>query len=84
MTDTKPNVDKMMSNMLKRKTGIERLKMGFSMFDMAKRLVIASILSSVGNNDVEMRQRLFLRFYRDDFDIKTTNKILTKIHSKTV
>lgn len=77
MTDTKPKINKMMADMMMNKTGVERLKMGLSMFDMAKRLVIVSILSSGKCED--MRKELFLRFYARDLEPKAARIILEKI-----
>lgn len=77
MTDTKPDIEKILVNMMRQKTGEERLKMGCSMFDMAKKIVMASIQSH--GNDKEMRQKIFLRFYQDSFGKKTIDRILAKI-----
>jgi len=59
--------------MMSAKTGIERLKMGLSMFDMSKKIIIASIIANGQSNDIA-RQLLF-RFYRDDLDLKSIDKI---------
>ncbi len=77
MTDTKPDIEKILIKMMRQKTGEERLKMGCSMFDLAKKIVMASIQSH--GSDKEMRQKIFLRFYQDSFDKKTIGKILQKI-----
>lgn len=77
MTDTKPQISRMMTDMMMRKSGVERLRMGLSMFDMAKRLVIASLPAS--SNNSETRKLLFLRFYQDCLDHATMGRILKKL-----
>lgn len=77
MTDTDPKIQIKLNAMMMAKTGVERLKMGFSMFDMAKKLVIASILASGKSNDIH--RQLLLRFYQTDIDPKTISKILVTI-----
>jgi hypothetical protein len=60
--------------MLRLKSGEERLKMGASMFDMARHLVIASL--AYENTDENLRTRLFLRFYNNDFDAEKKKRII--------
>lgn len=74
MTDTNAKIQVRLAAMMRKKTGIERLKMGFSMFDMAKKLVVASIFASGEGKDIY--RQLLLRFYRTDLDSKTISKIL--------
>ena len=79
MTDTDPKTQIRLAAMMRAKTGIERLKMGFSMFDMSKKLVIASIIASGEGNDI--RRQLLLRFYQSDLDPKTIDKIVSRVKS---
>ena len=74
MNDTNLNVTETFINMMKKKSGVERLKMGFSMFDMARQLVLASVVSLHTNDD--LRRELFLRFYGGDFSNEGKSKIL--------
>ncbi len=77
MTDTSARVNRKMCQLMGQRSGFARLKMGADMFDMAKRIVIASILSGEGPfNEIDVRRELFLRFYGMDFDVKTREKIL--------
>lgn len=73
MTDTLPEIQKRLIAMMRAKTGVERLKMGLSMFDMSKKLATASILLK-GQGDDVLRQ-LLIRFYRNDLDLETIDKI---------
>lgn len=77
MNDTTTEISKIMAEMMMKKTGVERLKMGFSMFDLAKKIAIVSILSHDKESDI--RKELFLRFYKCDMDAKTADAILEKI-----
>lgn len=72
MTDTSPKIRNKMIKLMRRKSGVERLKMGADMFDMAKRL----ILISMQDRDVNVRQEIFLRFYGNDFSGERKEKIL--------
>lgn len=72
MTDTDARIEKIMCDMLMRKSGVDRLKMGASMFDMAKKMALASLeLKSKGN--------IFLRFYGNDFDADRRVRILNHL-----
>lgn len=63
--------------MMMAKSPVERLKMGISMFHTSQKLAIRFIKEQ--NPDItpaQLRQELFLKFYRDDFDEKQREKIL--------
>lgn len=65
MNDTSVGIEYRFQGMMMKKSGQERLKMGFSMFNMARRQVVASIKIDNPNADIkEIRRRIFLRFYR--------------------
>lgn len=54
--------------------------MGFSMFEMARKQVLASILNQNPNADPkEIRKQIFLRFYGEDFTPEEREKILARI-----
>ena len=42
MNDTSPEIESRFNEMLMKKSGQERMKMGFSMFNMARRQVVSS------------------------------------------
>ncbi len=80
MRDTSPEMERQFVEMMMRRTGQERLKMGFSMFNMARRQVVASIKMSKPNADgKEIRKDIFLRFYGEDFPPETQQKIFRQI-----
>ena len=77
MKDTHPIIAKKMLEMMRKKTAQERLLMGFSMYDMSKQLVINSILNRNPNiSQSILRQEIFLKFYGNDFDLETRNRIV--------
>ncbi|MCK6554116.1 hypothetical protein L6Q96_05960 [Candidatus Binatia bacterium] len=63
--------------MLMRRSGADRLRMGASMFEAAKRLVRASLGNADGRDDSPaMRVQLFLRIYGPDFDAASRARIV--------
>jgi hypothetical protein len=61
MNDTTPEVARLVRELCARKTGAERLRMGASMFETARTLVLASL--PPGLSERELRRRLCARFY---------------------
>jgi len=80
MKDTSPELEVLFKAMMMEKSGQDRLKMGFSMFDLARRQVLASILMNHPNADQrEIKREIFLRFYGQDFSSDEREKILAHI-----
>ena len=80
MNDTAPEIEAIYEQMMMNKSGQERLQMGFSMFNMARRQVIAAIRKNKPDADVvEIRREIFLRFYGNDFSQEEQKKILNRI-----
>ncbi|MEK7271457.1 MAG: hypothetical protein AAB015_00970 [Nitrospirota bacterium] len=68
MKDTSHTVQQEFREMVMKKSGQERLRMGFSMFDMARNIVISSIKAKNQNADLKtILSEIFLRFYGSDF-----------------
>lgn len=61
MTDTTPEVARLVRTLSARKTGAERLAMAASMFETARTMVLASL--PPGLPEREMRRRLCARLY---------------------
>ena len=77
MKDTSDAIESKYRNMLLERSGVERVKMGCSMHATAQALVRASILQADPTaSSAALRKALFLRFYGQDFDAATQNKIL--------
>jgi len=80
MNDTTPEAEKIQSELFDKMTGEERLKIASGMFDTARALVLASLDEEL--NDVEKRERLFLRFYENAFSKEEIKKILKVFDEK--
>ena len=80
MNDTTPAVKGQFYRMLMEKSGEERLRMGCSMFDSAKQIVVSSILESSPNiSPGEMKRSIFIRFYGQDFSEVRKREIAGKL-----
>jgi hypothetical protein len=77
MRDTSPEMEQRYRVMLLQRSGVERLKMGCSMHATAQALVRASILEKDPQaSPGALRRALFLRFYAQDFDPQSRERIL--------
>lgn len=80
MTDTDLLIESRFLEMMMKKSGQERLKMGFSMFDMARKQVVASIkMDNPQGSKRDIKRELFLRFYGQDFSSEEQKKILSQL-----
>jgi hypothetical protein len=67
MTDTPPEIERMLRDKLMARSGEERFIMGAQMFDSAREMVKASLPKDL--SETEQRRRLFKRVYGKDLDI---------------
>jgi hypothetical protein len=74
MKDTPEAVQNLYRTLLMHRPGIERLKMGCTMFDTARALARANLRLTCHTDD-ELRVLLFVRTYGGDFDAETTERI---------
>jgi hypothetical protein len=66
-----------MREMIQKKSPIDRLKMGWSMYETSKKLIIQAILKNNPSiSTTKLRQEIFLRFYSNDFDAEQREKII--------
>lgn len=80
MKDTNPEIEEMYFNMMMVKSGEERLKMGFEMYEMSRKIVIASILKDNPEiSERDMKISLFNRFYENDLPPDIRKKFIEKI-----
>lgn len=78
MNDTDTRIEKLYRTLIIKKSGEERLKMGFSMFEFAVSLILNSLLNkNVPTNN--LNKEIFIRVYGNDFDKKDLKKILSRI-----
>lgn len=84
MRDTSPEIAEKVREMFQKKTPSERARMGSSMFDTTKQLIIRFILeNNPGISKVGLRQQLFLKLYGNDFSSEEQEKILKHIEQCT-
>ena len=77
MNETHPEIAKKVVELMNEKTPQERFAMGLSMNRTSREIVTSGILhENPGISPSELRHELFLRYYRDDFDAETREKIL--------
>lgn len=80
MKDTSPQVEIHFIEMLMKKSGEERMRLGFSMFEMVRKQVIASINTDKPEANIrEIRKGIFLHFYGQDFSTEEQRRILEHI-----
>jgi hypothetical protein len=66
MNDTSPEIEKAVREMMMARSGAERLIMGSSMFDAARRVVLASLPKDLP--EAELKRRLFERIYGEPLE----------------
>ena len=78
MNDTPDHVKALYASLLMRRSGIERLKMGFEMFDTARAMARASFPPTVREGG-DIRVHLFRRTYAADFDLPTRERVVRRL-----
>ncbi len=68
MTDTPPEIDRMLRDKIMKRSGEERFIMGAEMFDAACEMVKASLPR--GLSEAEQRRQLFKRIYGEELDVR--------------
>ena len=80
MNDTPEAIAEVMRTKFRQKNNEERLCMGFSMFDSAKAVMLASRQDF---SITEKRKMIFLRLYGNELDRSTIKKVLAHLESLT-
>jgi hypothetical protein len=73
-------IQKMLDERYQKMTGEERLKIGFSMYDTARAIVLSSLPQDLSTEDRAVQ--LFLRFYEHDFSSEEREKIVEAIRER--
>jgi hypothetical protein len=68
MTDTPPEIERIMRDKIMARSGEERLVMGAQMFESAREMVKASLQR--GLSEAEERRQLFKRLYGKEIDVE--------------
>jgi len=76
VNDTTPEVARLFHDLMMKRSGEERLRMGSEMFDAAREIVVSSLAKGSASS---LRVRLFLRLYGSDFEPAERERILTAI-----
>ncbi len=85
MNDTDKKIEDIYKEMLRKKTGEERLRMGFSMFQFAGTILLSSLKNKISSDtdiatiNKDLRKNIFLKIYGSDFEKKELEKILEVI-----
>lgn len=79
MKDTHPAMEEKFLKMMAEKTGEERLKFGFEMYDMARAIVSASVPAG---SEKETLANIFNRFYDNDLPFEFRQKFLEKLRER--
>ncbi len=74
MENNPDKIDRIYIKMLMRKSGQERMMMGFSMFGFSAKILMASLKEEIPARD--LKRNIFLRLYGNDFDGKDIEKII--------
>jgi hypothetical protein len=69
MTDTSPEIERMVRNKIMARSGEERFIMGAEMFDSAREMVKASLPKNL--SETERRRLLFKRIYGKELKIES-------------
>ncbi len=77
MNDTSPWAKKIQDELFAKLSGEERLLMGLEMFETARKIVLSSFPPNLTED--EIRKRLFLRFYENDFTEEEKKRILANL-----
>jgi len=69
LTDTPPDVQARFDELMRQRSGSDRVRMMSEMFDFAKALVLSNLRETHrGASDAELRVLLFDRLYGDEID----------------
>jgi hypothetical protein len=80
MNDTPLSVENRMIKMISSRSPAERMRMACSMFDSGKKLMLAGLQRDSANySEAQLRGRLFVRMYGDNFSSEEIIKIAARI-----
>ena len=80
MNDTSIDIEARVARMMAAKTPEERLRMASSMFDTVRELVKMGLIDKNGAlSEAQLRARVFVRLYGEDFSAEEIKKIAGRI-----
>ncbi len=81
MNDTSPEIQKMLKEKYMNLSGFERVQIGSSMFESAKKIAEYSLRKDL--SELEKKIQLFLRFYGHEFSETEKKKIIARLSKKS-
>lgn len=82
MNDKPDYMTRKLCELMRKKTPTERYEMGWSMYETSKILITHAIMEENPQiTQTELKKKLLLRFYCDDFDEQQKEKILTHLEN---
>jgi len=83
LTDTPPDVQARFDELMRRRSGSDRVRMMSEMFDFAKALVLSNLREShAGASDAELRVLLFDRLYGAEIDPAQRARIVARLRGE--
>ena len=83
MTDTPPDVQARFEELMRQRSGSDRVRMMSEMFSFAQALVLSNLREThPGASDTELRVLLFDRLYRDDIDPAQRASIVARLRGE--
>lgn len=77
MINNKGKTEALYKELIRKKTGQERMMMGFLMLDLSKKMVVSSLKDNTVPDDI--KKAVFIRFYKNDFSKGQLKDILRYI-----
>ncbi len=81
-SDTTPEAERIYRSLLQQRTGAERLRMACEMFDVAKRLALASLPAHVREDPAARSAALLRRFYGRDLAPDVLEAVLARLEQR--
>ena len=83
MTDTPPDVRARFDELMRQRSGSDRVRMMSEMFDFAKALVVSNLRHTYPDaSDAELRVLLFDRLYGDEIDPAQRASIVARLRGE--
>jgi hypothetical protein len=76
MNNASPEIQNKLNEIYKNKSGEKKLLIALKMFETARDIVLSSLPGNL--SEKELKKEFFLRFYGNEFDDKTKEKIFQR------
>lgn len=83
MTDTPPDIQARFDDLMRQRSGGDRVRMMSEMFDFAKAVVLSNLREThPGATNAELRVLLFDRFYGDEIDPAQRASVVARLRGE--